>query len=383
MEPLDQEIAKVLMDERPSLGPARVLVVGPATVERVMMTRCVEHQRHGRACVESVDEARTTLARKRFDLALIDASVEGCQELISHVGRVTPTTRVLVYSSQKAFDTAVEAMRRGAVDYVTLPATEEEIRRRIESALGKSRAEQQREERLARLKSICKELNTVRHEIAEQVDSLCQDLVTAYQDVNDQLSEVAMATEFRTLLKQELDVEDLLRTSLEYLLQKTGPTNAAIFLPDSNGRYALGAYVNYDCPRDTVTVLLDHLCEAVCPQMADEHEIVSFEDSADFAEWIGEEAEILTDSQVIAYSCQHEGACLAVIVLFRKNTEPFDEKLGQVIGTLRPIFAAQLNQIIKVHHRAKPSWPKDIHGEEDEGEDFDDFGFGAAGGMAA
>ena len=50
-------------------------------------------------------------------------------------------------------------------------------------------------------------------------------------------------------------------------------------LPDTAGQYALGAYVNYDCPRDSMSLLLDYLCQAICPQMAGESQIVSFDDA--------------------------------------------------------------------------------------------------------
>ena len=33
------------------------------------------------------------------------------------------------------------------------------------------------------------------------------------------------------------------------MLTKTGPTNAAVFLPGTGTDFDLGAYVNYDCPR--------------------------------------------------------------------------------------------------------------------------------------
>ena len=186
-----------------------------------------------------------------------------------------------------------------------------------------------------------------------------------------------MAAEFRMLLRQELDVEDLLRTALEYLLTKTGATNAAVFLPDATTNFELGAYVNYDCPRETITVLLNHLCRTVCPQMIEESEIVSFDDAAAFAAWAGADAGFLAGCEVIAFSCLHEGKCMAVMVLFRSKDEPFDEALAASINILRAIFAEQVHNVIRVHHRASPSWPKDpLEDDEFEAGDYDDYGFG-------
>ena len=172
----------------------------------------------------------------------------------------------------------------------------------------------------------------------------------------------------------ELDVEEVLRTTLEYLLTKTGPTNAAVFLPDAHQQYSLGAYVNYDCPRDSIDRLLDHLCETICPQMANEQAIVAFDDAAEFADWIGMESGLLADSQILAFSCSHEGECHAVVVLFRSVQNAFEAELAGTLEILRSIFAEQLSQIIRVQHRASPQWP------EEPGDDYDDFGFG---GLAA
>lgn len=397
MEPLDEAIEQAL-DESGPLGPgggelsepARILIVAPQPRLHDSIAQALTSRRHRCTCVAKLDEARSALARARYDLIILNTSLPDGDglELAPMVQKTSPSTKTIIVTDSISVTTAVAAMRCGAVDLVTLPLDLDDFARRIDSALIKSRVERQRDERLACLKKICRELNVARHEISKQVDSLCNDLVNAYQEIAEQMTDVAMASEFRTLLKQELDVEDLLRTILEYLLTKTGPTNAAVFLPDSRGgggsdHYGLGAYVNCDCPRETISLLLDHLGRAICPQMADEQQIVSFSDANEFAQWIGHDAGFLHDSQVIAFSCRHEGECLAVFVLFRKKAQPFDQKLAATLETLREIIAEQLGNVIRVHHRARPSWPKEAETEVDDLDSRDDLGFGFEGGLAA
>jgi hypothetical protein len=278
---------------------------------------------------------------------------------------------------------------------MTLPLDGADFLQSVESAVHKARTERDREQHLTRLKKICRELNVARHEISKQVDALCDDLAHVYEDIADQMSDVALAAEFRTLLRQELDVEDLLRTTLEYLLTKTGPTNAAVFLPEGgalgpnadkkNIAFGLGAYVNCDCPRETISAMLDHLGEAICPQMVSENDIVRFADAEEFSEWIGADAECLADSQVIAFTCRHKGDCLAVIVLFRKKSHPFDERVAGALDTMRTIIAEQLRNVVKVHHRATQGWPREAEdGDLDYGFSDDNYGFGPQeGGLAA
>lgn len=382
MEPLDQEIAKALADKPPKCGPARMLIVAETDICGDEHIKALESKRHRCSRVRSLDEAQRALAKHAYEVILLapDLIEKQTDEAIKRIQDLGAAARIVILSRETSVKAALHAIRCGACDFLTVPIGCEELTDRVEAALHIGRVEQHREERMQKLQSICEQLNIARHEISEQLDHLCHDLVCAYREMSEQINEVAMSSEFRTLLRQELDIEDLLRTALEYLLTRTGPTNAAVFLPDGEGEYSLGAYVNYDCPRDTVGTVLDRLGEAICPQLAEEADIMSFADSREFAEWIGVEAGMLSESQVLAFSCRHEGQCLAVAVLFRTATRPFTDELAGIIDVLRPIFAEQLANVIRVHRRAEPSWPKDA---VDEDCDFnDDFGFGF-GGLAA
>lgn len=384
IEPLDKQIAEILSESTPRKGPASILIAAPESKLREQLVELLEDVTHRCICIGRLDTALSTVSRGRFDLILLDPALPDGDglKLLRQVRASSPATKTIIISDANSFSSAISAMRAGAVDFIIPPFEAPELLERIEAALKKSRTERQRDERVVNLKNICKELNIARHEITDQVDVLCKDLVDAYQDMAEQISEVAMTSEFKTLLKQELDVEDLLRTALQYLLTKTGPTNAAVFLPDSDQNYGLGAYVNYDCPRESISVLLDHLCYAICPQLADEKEIIAFEDTPEFADWIDADADFLSDSNVIAFSCSHEGECLAVIVLFRNKADAFDEELASTLDTIRSIFAEQLSNIIRIHHRANPRWPQDAM-DDDVDFEGDDYGFGFEGGLAA
>lgn len=394
MDPTDRHIAEALNTKRGGrrgTGPARILALAGDEGLRKNLAAALAKRSHYCTAAGSLSEARSCLSRGRFDVLVTCWTLPDGSglEIAPLVQKTSPSTKIMVLTDDFSPHATVQAMRCGAVDCLRLPLDMDEFLRRLEPALLKSRAERQRDERLLRLKKICRELNIARHEISRQVDALCDDLTNAYRDIADQMSDVAMASEFRTLLKQELDVEDLLRTTLEYLLTKTGPTNAAVFLPDAprgegeSQHYGLGAYVNYDCPRESIATLLDHLGRAICPQMEGETDIVSFADAREFAEWVGADAGFLANSHVIAFACMHKGDCLAVIVLFRNSKTPFNEKLAGTIDTMRQIIAEQLSNVIRVHQRARHSWPKEA---EDGDLDYhdDDLGFGGfEGGLAA
>lgn len=383
MERSEHKLAEAPLADGGEHEPAKLLLVGSDPDSRTALIGLLEKRRHQCDHVSRLDEAQTALARDRYDLILLNRALPDGDglDLAPFVQKTSPATKTIVFSRNGSFKCALQAMRCGAVDCISTPVDPDELIDRVDSALTRSREERQREQRIQKLQSICKELNVARAEIADQVDALCNDLAAAYQELTEQVNQVALATEFRTLARQELDIEELLRTTLEYLLTKTGPTNAAVFLPDSARHYNLGAYVNYDCPRDSVDALLDHLCDAICPQMSEEPEIVAFDDAREFSQWIGMDGDFLAESQVIALSCLHEEECLAVLVLFRSRSTPFEAKLATTLDIIRSTFAEQLSRIIHIHHRARPEWPKEAGG--DEGDFDDEFGYGYEGGLAA
>jgi DNA-binding response OmpR family regulator len=208
MEPIDRKLANALSDRQVRPGPARILIVAEESRLRDTLVATLQNRHHRCTCAGRVEDGRTHISRSRFDVILLSTRLpdgEG-MDLAPLVQKTSPSTKTVVLSDTESVAMAVDAMRCGAVDFITVPIDLDDFARRIDSALIKSRVDLQREERLIRLKKICRELNIARHEVSQQVDTLCSDLVAAYEGVADQMNEVAMAAEFRTLLKQELDV---------------------------------------------------------------------------------------------------------------------------------------------------------------------------------
>jgi len=86
-------------------------------------------------------------------------------------------------------------------------------------------------ERNKRLRVVCRRLNKARHEISQQVDLLCNDLVRAYQDMAQQLNVTQLATDYADCVRGQIEVEGILRSSMEWVLAKLGPINAAVYSP--------------------------------------------------------------------------------------------------------------------------------------------------------
>lgn len=278
---------------------------------------------------------------------------------------------VIVVSRRAETEIAVDAMRAGAIDFIAWPCAPSELRLRIGAGMERLRQMADQQRRVDRLKRICKRLNSARQEVSEQVETLCDDLAGAYDDLAEEMSNVTLATEFGTLVQQELDVESLLRTTLEFLLAKMGPTNAAVFLPTGHDDFDLGAYVNYDVPKETADFLLDHLADVIAPRFEDERSMCHFETEGALRVALDDDAQWLSDSEVVVFACHEDDDCLAIITLFRDRSTPFTEDHLAQLEVMRDVFGKQLAKVVRIHHRhlpAQDNWPGfDIEGEDGYG----------------
>ncbi|MBL1218452.1 MAG: response regulator [Planctomycetes bacterium] len=365
----------------------RVLLVIPDELESKRISAMLRAAGYACDVVTRAADARILIDSLMYDVMIVSPSqLDGHgMELRHSLRRRNPIGRTVVVSQSSNFEEAVQALRAGAVDFIPLPAEPSEFRARIAKALQLVDSDRRRENHLARMKNLCRRLHSTRNQVVGQIDTLCTDLADAYQEMAEHMTQLATVAEFSAIIRQELDIEELLRTVLEYVLRKIGPTNAAIYLPDHDDEFSLGAYVNYDCPKDTVDYLLDHLAGVIAPRLIDETRVLEFTSNRALEQWIGEDATWLSDSHVLAFGCHHNDECLAAIVLFRDTQTPFDAELAAVLGHMSIVLARQLAQIIHVHNRHLPDEERAQQGwqslwQDDCDDDLDDdYG----GGMAA
>ncbi|MBI1368247.1 MAG: response regulator [Planctomycetes bacterium] len=301
----------------------------------------------------SITEARAMARRHRLDLALIDLKLPDGDgmELAGELQQRSPSVHSIVMTGAPSVDSAVQAIRAGATDFLPKPFNVTDLRAGVDRALGRHRDETRAADRVKRLKNLCRKLNTARHEVTQQVDILCNDLVSAYQELAEQLKHVQATTQFQTIIDQELDLEQLLRRMLEFVLQQLGPTNAAVFLPAQVGGFTVGGYINYTFDKSAADVLLTHLADVAAPRIADRAEVIHLKDNMDINLWLSDDSAWLVDCEVIGLPCHHDGEVLACLMLFRDANEPFDDEAVATLNAIAPIFGEHLVKVINIHHR--------------------------------
>ncbi len=124
-----------------SRGMARILVVDDERANRVTLERIlvregweVEHAADGRAGLERVrDEAAPPV-----DVVLTDLKMPGMSglELLRAIKAVAPAVEVALMTAYGTVETAVEAMKEGAYDFITKPLRRHELVRTVRKALA-------------------------------------------------------------------------------------------------------------------------------------------------------------------------------------------------------------------------------------------------------
>ncbi len=339
---------------------ARLLIVSIDAAERQRLASALACGTTACEQADSIADALAAASTSRFDLAIIPADLPGGAgyELSRALTEIDESLGTVMLAGSASLDDAVRAMRAGALDLIVGNLGPAELRDRIATSLRRARAARERADRLRRLANACRELNDAREGMASQVGSLCDDLAGAYQELSEQITHVGEAAEFNSLVRQELDLETLLRTVLEFILAKIGPTNAAVYLPSTSGDYSLGAYVNYDCPRDSTEVLLEHLAGVIAPRFERSEAVELMPSEDDLHARLGDDADWIAGNALACISCRQDGECLAVVALFRERRTGFNADAVRLLGTIAELFGRQLARVIHVHHRHLPkdSW---------------------------
>ncbi len=193
--------------------------------------------------------------------------------------------------------------------------------------------------RNVRLRQVCKQLNKARHEIGQQVDLLCNDLVRAYQEMAQQLNVTQQTGEYCHALGEEIEVEGLLRKTMEFLLRKMGSVNAAVYLPDVERRFALGAYLNLDTEGDAA--LIHDIGETLVKNAEAAGKIVVIDDDRLLMEMFGVSAKRLSGRSWLAMGCFTQNECLGVVVVFRNQGEAIDAPVRAIVEAIAPVLGGK------------------------------------------
>jgi NtrC-family two-component system response regulator AlgB len=114
--------------------PPRVLVIDDEKNIRTTLSLCLEGMGCEVTAVPSALAALSALRRQSFDLAFLYLRLETTNglELLPQLLTESPNLAVVVITAYATFDTAVDAIKRGATDYLPKPFTPAQIRHLVD-----------------------------------------------------------------------------------------------------------------------------------------------------------------------------------------------------------------------------------------------------------
>jgi two-component system, NtrC family, response regulator AlgB len=118
-----------------------VLVIDDEKNIRTTLSVCLEGMTAPVAAVGDGEQALAAVGRQPFDLAFLDLRLGTANglDLIPRLLAESPGLLIVVVTAYATFETAVEAMRRGAWDYLPKPFTPHQIRHLVDKATERRR----------------------------------------------------------------------------------------------------------------------------------------------------------------------------------------------------------------------------------------------------
>lgn len=121
--------------------PLRVLLVDDYIPSRNVLEEFLEGGDFSIHTAENGLEAIHALKKKRFDLVITDLKMPGANgiEVLKRAREVNPDVQVIIITGYASLETAIEAIKEGAYDYITRPFKLDEMKVVVENACEKIR----------------------------------------------------------------------------------------------------------------------------------------------------------------------------------------------------------------------------------------------------
>lgn len=115
--------------EPKNIGRLKVLIVDDEVNIRKTLALCLESYGYQVTAVSNAGDAKSENNRQVFDLAFVDLRLgaENGMDLIPLLMSASPWLKIVVITAYASIETAVEAMRKGATDYISKPFTPQQV----------------------------------------------------------------------------------------------------------------------------------------------------------------------------------------------------------------------------------------------------------------
>ncbi len=208
-----------------------ILVVDDEKPIRVVVADALEAQGYHVEAVASSAEALRACEHTAFDLALVDLKLPGPMDglgLLKELRRRNPPMIVIVLTGYGSLDSAIAAMREGAYDYLTKPASMALIVASVHRGLSKRQEEARQEQLISHLEETLRELKREsRMERASVLSEPDRFVQTPRLVIDRQKRLVVLDDQLIELTPTEFDLLDYLATHSDHVVTASELIHAA------------------------------------------------------------------------------------------------------------------------------------------------------------
>lgn len=127
------------------MKPVKILVVDDEEIIREGCRKVLTKEGYQVVCAESGKEGLEIIGKEEFDLCLIDLKMPGISgmEFLEATNKISPDMINIVITGFASIESAVEAMKLGAYDYLPKPFTPDQIKQVVKRGIEKRQLEQE------------------------------------------------------------------------------------------------------------------------------------------------------------------------------------------------------------------------------------------------
>jgi DNA-binding response OmpR family regulator len=137
-----------------------ILIVDDDLAVRVTVQELLKRAGYEAIAAESGEEALEIAATRPFDVALIDLVMPEMNgiELMGELKKVDPNLVLIMLTARGTMESAIEALRMGAYDYLTKPCDDERLKQVVDEGIASRREELRQKKLVGQLAETLREL---------------------------------------------------------------------------------------------------------------------------------------------------------------------------------------------------------------------------------
>ena len=196
-----------------------ILIIDDEASLRQTLARILQRAGYEVTTAANGQEGLALLAEHPFDLVYSDIRMPDMNglELLKVVREKFPDLPVVLFTAQPDLNSAVEAVRSGAVDYLMKPLKPQAVIDRTNSILEKNQRERRKREIQRQIEVLQAELNTLEKDVGDKKTDSKPEQVSASNDRYVRLGTLSLDLYARRVTKDNQPV-DIPPTSFDYLL---------------------------------------------------------------------------------------------------------------------------------------------------------------------